>query len=209
MPPAIGPQYSLHSGRLQMELLAAVRERLGDRAVITGRAVAGFAEHAGGVDVRLVAGRGGASAGSVRTSALVAADGIHSTVRALLHPDEGPPRLAGRMLWRAVTRARPFLGGRPMIMAGHRSQKFVCYPIGHQAADGLQEINWIAELTVPGEAPPPRDGSRRVPATRFREPFAGWRFGWLEPPDLIDGAEVIYEYRGPTATRSTAGAAVR
>ena len=35
-----------------------------------------------------------------------------------------------------------------MIMAGHQDQKFVCYPITPPGADGLQTINWIAELPV-------------------------------------------------------------
>jgi 2-polyprenyl-6-methoxyphenol hydroxylase-like FAD-dependent oxidoreductase len=98
------------------------------------------------------------------------------------------------MLWRATTRARPFLTGRTMIMAGHSRQKFVCYPITEPDAEGLQTINWIAELAVAQDTPPAQDWSRRVETAVFREPFADWRFPWLDVPALIDGAEAVYEY---------------
>ena len=86
------------------------------------------------------------------------------------------------------------MSGRSMIMAGHQDQKFVCYPITPADARGFQTINWIAELPMPGAAPPPQDWSRVVPASLFRPAFAGWRFDWLDVPALIDGAEEIYEY---------------
>ena len=81
-----------------------------------------------------------------------------------------------------------------MIMAGHQDQKFVCYPITPADPQGLQTINWIAELPVPGTAPPPQDWSRVVQAGVFRSAFADWRFEWLDVPALIDGSEAIYEY---------------
>jgi 2-polyprenyl-6-methoxyphenol hydroxylase-like FAD-dependent oxidoreductase len=83
-----------------------------------------------------------------------------------------------------------------MIQAGHQNQKFVCYPIQRTPdADGLQTINWIAELTVPADVNPAReDWNKRVDHSVFREPFAGWRFDWLDVPALIDGADAIYEF---------------
>ena len=112
----------------------------------------------------------GGRAPATSARALVGADGIHSAVRARLHPGEGPPRYSGRMLWRATTLAPAFLSGRTMIMAGHQDQKFVCYPITPPDADGRQVINWVAELPVPAAAPPRQDWSRevdrRVSATR-------------------------------------------
>ncbi len=188
------PQFSVHRGVLQTELLTAVRHRLGDGAVRTGLAVAGVTQDDEQVSVRLIHGRRGADAGEVRAGVLIGADGIHSSVRSQLHPNEGGPRYSGRMLWRAVTRGPGFMSGRSMIMAGHQDQKFVCYPITPADAQGLQTINWIAELPAPGTAPPPQDWSRVVPADVFRSAFADWRFEWLDVPALIDGAEAIYEY---------------
>ena len=58
----------------------------------------------------------GTEISSVHGSALVGADGIHSTVREALHPDEGPPRWNGTMLWRGATDWPAFLtGGGPPV----------------------------------------------------------------------------------------------
>ena len=61
---------------------------------------------------------------------LVGADGIHSTVRRQLYPDEGEPRFAGQLLWRAAIDAEPFLDGKTMIVAGHFDQRIIAYPMG-------------------------------------------------------------------------------
>lgn len=184
------PQISIHRGDLQMILLRAVLDRLGPRAVIPGRRLI-RADTAGGKVRAMVADQ----AQPEEADILVGADGIHSVVRRQFYPDEGAPRYSGRLLWRAVTESAPYLDGRTMIMAGHQHQKFVCYPISrsHFAA-GRSLVNWIAELTEPGQTPPRQDWSREVPAGRFAAEFAGWRFGWLDVPDLIARAAAIYEY---------------
>jgi len=187
------PQYSIHRGRLQMHLFALVRERLGPDAVRLGRAVAGLAQDADAATVLLVD-RDGADAGALRAGVLVGADGIHSTVRRILHPDDGGVRFSGRLMWRGVTRARPFLDGRTMVMAGTLDHKVVCYPISPVADDGLQELNWVAELRTGGDAPPPQDWSRAVPTERFAGAFADWDLGWLDVPALIAGAPAVFEY---------------
>lgn len=43
------PQYSIHRGRLQMLLLQAVKERLGEEAVLTGHHLTAFENEADGV----------------------------------------------------------------------------------------------------------------------------------------------------------------
>src|ERR1700722_2338710 len=48
------PQFSVHRGTLQMLLLAAVHERLGADAVLTGHHLAGWQETASGVRARFV-----------------------------------------------------------------------------------------------------------------------------------------------------------
>jgi 2-polyprenyl-6-methoxyphenol hydroxylase-like FAD-dependent oxidoreductase len=189
------PQFSIHRGALQMILFEVARARLPAGSIRTAHALARFEDRGDHVLLHF-ADRGGAPRASVRARAVIGADGIHSTVRRTFFPDEGPARFSGRMLWRATTRAKPFLTARSMIQAGHQSQKFVCYPIERvPGADGLQTINWIAELTVPqGTTPAREDWNRRVDRSVFREPFAGWRFDWLDVPGLIDGAGAIYEF---------------
>ncbi|MFD1931228.1 flavin-dependent oxidoreductase [Nonomuraea mangrovi] len=173
------PQYSIHRGELQMLLLREV-EASGVR-VLTGRELTSFgtseAEFADG--------------STLAFDLLVGADGIRSTVRGRLYPDEGPPPWNGLVLWRGTTHAAPFLTGRSMIMAGDGERKFVAYPI----KDGDPPlINWIAERPVAGQAADRGDWNRRVPAEEVLSHFAEWRFDWLDVPGLIAGASAIYEY---------------
>lgn len=190
------PQYSIHRGRLQMLLLDEVRARLGAEAVLANHHLAEFEERGGEVVAHFIDRRSGAAMGSATGDVLIGADGIHSVVRRHFYPDEGTPRFSGRILWRAVTEAAPYLTARSMIMAGHQNQKFVCYPIcPDAAARGRSLINWIAELNVGGETEPMRrDWNRLADKANFAPAFADWRFDWLDVPGLIAGAAEVYEY---------------
>ncbi len=189
------PQVSIHRGALQMLLYQTVRDRLGPDALRLGAKVTGVSQGAEGVEITL-ADRSGASAGSLTGTLLIAADGIHSTLRGHFYPDEGPPIWNGAILWRGVSEARPFLTGRSMIMAGHERQKFVCYPISDAAsAPGRQVINWIAEKKfAPDHAWPREDWNRPGDPADFLPDFAGWRFDWLDVPGLIAAAQAIFEF---------------
>jgi 2-polyprenyl-6-methoxyphenol hydroxylase-like FAD-dependent oxidoreductase len=180
------PQYSIHRGVLQMELLAAARAR--GIPVETGRRVAGFAQAGAGVTLRFEDG------GEARGAALVGADGIHSRIRAHFAPEEGPPCWAGAVLWRATTVAPPYLTGATMVQAGHHDQKFVCYPIRH-LPDGRVLTNWIAEMRIPVEQGFAReDWNREADRARFLPHYESWNWGWLDVPGLIRGAERVFEY---------------
>lgn len=187
------PQYSIHRGLLQMLLFETAQERLGSTSVQTGYTLVSGQQIGDGIVVRFQR-RDGVTE-EVMGSCLIAADGIHSAARRQLYPDEGGPIYSGRILWRAISLAPPFLTGRTMIMAGHQNQKFVCYPISPDyERDGKALINWVAELNVPNWMPPKQDWNRQVDKARFAEPFQSWRFDWLDVPALIDSAEAIYEY---------------
>ena len=188
------PQFSIHRGGLQMLLLDAVRERLGPDQVLTGHHLTGWEETADGVRAHFTDRRTGAALPSAEGSVLIAADGIHSTVRARLYPEEGPPIWNGAILWRGVTRAEPYLTGRSMIMAGHEFQKFVCYPIEPDRGQGAL-INWIAERKFrPDHAWRREDWNRAGRLEEFLPQFEAWRFDWLDIPSLIRNAERCFEY---------------
>lgn len=181
------PQYSVHRGRFQMLLLDEVLARLGNDSVITGARI--ISEHTEGEKVFVKT-----TAGDFEGDLLVASDGIKSTVRANWHPEEGAPIWNGAVLWRASSRAKPFLTERSMIMAGHRHLKFVAYPIGPVEADGLQEINWIAERIDPDMTDLQNDWNRAVPIERFAHYFQEMNWGWLNVPELISTADEVLEY---------------
>jgi 2-polyprenyl-6-methoxyphenol hydroxylase-like FAD-dependent oxidoreductase len=58
------------------------------------------------------------------------ADGIHSVLRALLHPEDGGIRWQGSQLWRGVVDWPVFEGGNVMLIAADSVAKLTVYPIG-------------------------------------------------------------------------------
>ncbi len=190
------PQFSIHRGELQIALLRVAVERLGRDAIRTGQHVVGWDETTSGVGVHVGDRRTGARFETHDGALLVAADGIHSTIRKTLAPNEGPPIWNGAILWRGVTEGQPFLSGRSMIMAGHEFQKFVCYPISKMALDqGRARINWVAERKFkPDHIWRREDWNRPGQLEDFLPAFERWRFDWLDVPGLIRGAERVLEY---------------
>ncbi|MGB7479238.1 MAG: flavin-dependent oxidoreductase [Burkholderiaceae bacterium] len=188
------PQFSIHRGELQMALYRAAQERLGADRVHAGHAFESCEQDDRGVHCTFRR-RSDGQAVTVAADVLVGADGIHSAVRHMLHPVGDAPRFSGRMLWRAVTEAAPYLDGRSMFMAGHQDQKFVAYPISEALRrDGRSLINWIAELRVADGALPATDWNRKVDKSVFASAFADWKWDWIDIPALIDGAQAIYEF---------------
>lgn len=182
------PQFSIHRGRLQELLLAAVRSDLGMDAVVLDHA----ADIAETRDDRAVLRAGGAD---IEARLVVAADGIHSALRAQHYPGEGPPIWNGAILWRATTETAPYLDGRTMCMCGHERQKFVCYPITPPGPNGRATVNWIAERRFPIDRAWRReDWNRGGDLGEFLPAFSAWQFPWLDVPALIRGAEAVYEY---------------
>ena len=190
------PQYSIHRGTLQALLHVKVCERLGRTTVRTGHHVTGWEDQGDHVVVHSTDRKTGAAREPIEGALFIAADGIHSTARARIYPDEGAPIWNGAILWRGVTEAAPFLTGRSMIMAGHEFQKFVCYPISERRSSTAKaSINWVAELKFKPDHPWRReDWNRRARLEDFLPAFEGWTFPWLDVPRLIREAETVYEY---------------
>lgn len=190
------PQFSIHRGVLQQILLDTVIERLGAGNLLNSHHLADFSETPDGVSARFIDKATGKDAGTYDGTVLVAADGIHSAVRTKLYPDEGPPIWNGRILWRGITESDAFLSGRTMIMAGHESLKFVCYPISNvPLPNGKFRINWIAERYFPPDHQWRReDYNRAAKLDEFLPWFEGWRFDCLDVPSLIRNCPHAYEY---------------
>ncbi len=191
------PQFSIHRGELLGLIHKAVVERLGNHVIRTGWQADSFRQSEGSITVE-ISDRNGVSV-VASGDLLVGADGIHSTVRAQLFPEEGPPIWSGAMLWRGCTPWPKWRDGRTMAIAGGNFAKFVFYPIA--AVSGrpkLRLTNWavMANTGVAGMPPPRReDWSRRgmlddvIPFVKDR-----FRLDFVDPPALIGATEDFYEY---------------
>ncbi len=190
------PQYSIHRGELQLILLDAVSARLGTERIRTGHKLAGFESRGKQVRARFVDRDSNAPCGEFDADVMIAADGIHSVVRAQFYPNEGPPKWNGVQMWRGVTEGAPFLSGRSQIWSGWNRQKFVCYPISRPHADrGRALLNWICDLRMEQtELPRREDWNRLGNLADFLPRYEGWKFPCLDVPAVIRGAQAVYEF---------------
>jgi 5-methylphenazine-1-carboxylate 1-monooxygenase len=190
------PQLSVHRGKLQLALVAAVRQRVEEGNLRTAHALTSFT--VGSPDERPTVTLEHRITGETVTDSadvVVACDGIHSLIRQSFNPSEGPPHWSGNVLWRAATQHAGFLTKRSMFMAGHLPQKFVAYPISEPDSNGLQAINWIAELNREAEGLSGREGwNKRVDKSLFADRFADWTFEWLDIPGLIEQTQDVFEF---------------
>ncbi|MBG3926023.1 pyocyanin biosynthetic protein PhzM [Pseudomonas aeruginosa] len=190
------PQYSIHRGELQMILLAAVRERLGQQAVRTGLGVERIEERDGRVLIGARDGHGKPLA--LGADVLVGADGIHSAVRAHLHPDQGPLSHGGITMWRGVTEFDRFLDGKTMIVANDEHwSRLVAYPISaRHAAEGKSLVNWVCMVpsAAVGQLDNEADWNRNGRLEDVLPFFADWDLGWFDIRDLLTRNQLILQY---------------
>jgi 5-methylphenazine-1-carboxylate 1-monooxygenase len=187
------PQFSIHRGDLQMALLDAFRKRAGADKLITNHHCLGVEQDESGVRVSFSDGPNGANRSVVRGRVAIACDGINSALRKQFYPGEGEPRYSGVNMWRGVTRWKPILSGASMVRAGWLSHgKMVIYPIRPVDADGLQLVNWVAEIETPVYRK--RDWNRKGSMDDFIGAFADWHFDWLDVPELIRASDSVLEF---------------
>jgi len=187
------PQFSIHRGDLQLVLLEAFRARAGEARFLTNSHCLAVEQDDRGVTVTFSNGPGGPVRFTARGRVAIACDGINSAVRKQFYPDEGEPRYSGVNMWRGVTRWRPMLSGASMVRAGWLSHgKMVIYPIRAAGSDGLQLINWVAEIETPNYRR--RDWNRAGSLSDFIGAFADWHFEWLDVPSFIRAADQVLEF---------------
>ena len=139
-------------------LYEATRERIGADHIRTAHQLHDVAQDAQGVTATFTRRDAAEETVTARGDVLIAADGIHSTVRRLCYPDEGPPTWNGIMIWRGAVAYPPFLSGRSMLIAGGMQAKLVLYPVAPQASrPGTNLLNWAVTAKLSdGSTPPPR-----------------------------------------------------
>ena len=182
------PQFSVDRGLFHMMLYRTVLQRLGAHSVVLGARIVGYRQNRDHVVALFEDGR------EERGAVLAAADGIHSTVRAQMHPDQPPINRGRGMLWRGLTRAQPIRTGSSVIAMGTRTKRFVLFPISHPSRDGLAMHCWIAHLM---QADHGSDHAQEwfVPAQteHFAHHFDNFCDDWIDIPSLIRNSEQVFE----------------
>ena len=188
------PQYAVHRGYFHMLLHEKVVERVGPKAVRLGSRVIGYRKHADSTVSALVEEADGSTSEASGTL-LIGADGIHSAVRAQMHPAQPPIHWGGAVMWRGTTWAKPIRTGSSFVGLGTHRQRMVFYPISHpDPQTGLAIINWIAEVTMDNaEGWKQRGWFRQVSVDDFLHHFANWTWDWLDVPALIRQANTVFE----------------
>jgi len=185
------PQFSIHRGHLHQVLWQAAEARLPNGALLRHARLQGFTQDEAGVTVHLADGR------SLRGDALIGADGIHSIIRASLHPDDGGIRWNGIQMWRGAVEWPAFEGGDTMIVAGDMKEKLVLYPIAPGASVATRLTNWVVCAQI-GDAskPPPRreDWSRPGQLDEVLAHVARFRIPFLDVAALVRATSEFWEY---------------
>jgi len=187
------PEVGLHRGRLQLVLYEAACERLGAQHVITDRDCIGVAQDDEGVTLNLRETSSGRELPPLRASAVIACDGVNSAIRRHFHPKDELV-FAGINTWRGVTRRKPILTGRSYLRIGSLlTGKIVIYPIIDDVdGEGNQLINWTTEIQSASFVK--NDWNEPGDVDDFIHLFEGFRFDWLDVPEMIRNAELLLEY---------------
>jgi 2-polyprenyl-6-methoxyphenol hydroxylase-like FAD-dependent oxidoreductase len=186
------PQFSIHRGRLQGLLLAAVQERLGS-VVRSGHRLTDLTQNDDSIEAQFETSEGRKS---ISSNALIAADGIHSFVRGVLFPPQ-PPRWAGIIIWRGAAPWPRFLTGRSMIVAGGMQEKVVVYPIAPGPDPDRPLTNWAVNVRVaPEGAPLPlsEDWSRLGERKEMMRYVDRFDLGVIDVKALIESTGQFWEY---------------
>ena len=187
------PQLSIHRGTLQVLLHDAAVATLGPERIITGRHLVAIEHLKDGARATFECRNSGPDE-IIDADIVVAADGIHSTIRRLRHPDEGMPLWNGALLFRGAIETEPILDGRTMAWAGHPDQKFIAYPI-KDLPDGRQLVNFIAEYRTDDRQLMEREDWNRVADVDDIAPrFADWVFDWVDVPAVLTAAPSMYVF---------------
>ncbi|MDA9639818.1 flavin-dependent oxidoreductase [SAR116 cluster bacterium] len=187
------PQYAAHRGQFHMLLYRKVVERLGVEAVKLGHRLVGYDEN-NDSSVTVHIETDGGNITSRQTSLLIGADGIHSKIRAQMHPSQPPIHWGGTLMWRGTTRMRPLRTGSSFLGLGTQKNRVIVYPISGVDADGLAATNWIAEVVVdPAHGWEKSGWFRSVETKNFVHHFNAYQFDWLNVPAMINDADAVYE----------------
>ncbi len=191
------PQFSIHRGKFQVLLWEEALRVLGSDRIIPNAHLQDYREENGQVIATFVNRETGEVVAQEQGDCLIGADGIHSTLRKKLYPEEGGVVFSGNVLYRGTARMKPYLTGASMAMIGSMKQKMVIYPIANSLdSEGNQLINWVANLRQEsGKEITVRDWNRQVDKARLLEIYQNWKFDWIDVPEMISiSNDGIFEF---------------
>lgn len=187
------PELGIHRGRLHGVLHEAVLQRLGPGALHTGHRCVRVEQSATQAQLHFAPDASGQVPAPATADIVVACDGVNSAIRRQFYPQE-ELAFAGINTWRGVSRFKPFLTGKSYIRIGSiDTGKMVIYPMEEGTdAQGLQLINWVAEVRDPQMRR--NDWNQPGRMEDVLAVFGGWHFDWLDVPALIRASHSILEY---------------
>jgi 2-polyprenyl-6-methoxyphenol hydroxylase-like FAD-dependent oxidoreductase len=189
------PQFSIHRGRLHGLLWQVATQRLGSTAIRAERRLVDYTQQPDHVAAAFQDATG--TREQIQADALIGADGIHSTLRASLHPDDPAIRWNGIQMWRGAVDWPAFDGGDSMVIAGDAVAKLVLYPIGPGQSPDTRLTNWViyARVADPGTPPPQRESwSRLGQYSAFRHLANRLHLPFIDIDKLIQATTEIFEY---------------
>lgn len=187
------PEVAIHRGRLHGILYQAALERLGPDCVQVNRKCVGFEQTGDAVQVSFVETSTGAAVEPVKADIAIACDGVNSTVRKQLYPDDEVV-FTGINTWRGTSVRKPMLGGRTYMRVGTiQTGKIVIYPIiDNVDGQGNQLINWTTEFQSDDQ--PQNDWNKPGKLEDFFHIYQDWHFDWHDIAEMIRTSDDIFEY---------------
>jgi 2-polyprenyl-6-methoxyphenol hydroxylase-like FAD-dependent oxidoreductase len=140
------PMYSIHRGHFHQILIRHVKEKLGQSQIKLSQKLISFKSYQDYVQIDFIH----TITGDLITDKakyFIGADGINSTVRKILYPNEGTPIWRGLNIWRGVAPVdQIYLDGKTMICFGNPDRKYlIIYPLNKHL------INWAFVIRVSNE----------------------------------------------------------
>jgi 2-polyprenyl-6-methoxyphenol hydroxylase-like FAD-dependent oxidoreductase len=140
------PMYSIHRGDFHQLLLRHVRQKLGQSSIQLSQKFVQFRSTLNYVEIDFINPINGELTID-KSKFLIGADGINSSVRKFLYPNEGTPIWQGLNIWRGITPVNNmYLDGQTMICMGNPDNRYIIiYPLNKYL------INWACVVRVSKE----------------------------------------------------------
>ena len=189
------PQIAIHRGQFQMLLLEEARALVGNDSLRFGHALTAVEPAGDAVMLHFLDRATGRSLGAQTADVVIAADGIHSTIRKQFYPDEGIPKWSGVSLFRGAMTLPAGTVGPTMNWTGHSRQKFVGYPIRVDERSGEILFNFICDIQTgePGSTPR-EDWNRKVYPSEWLGRYANWKWPGVDVTSVVGSTADIYEF---------------